>query len=251
MTFNLPQSTYRYINQSIRRTKTLSNFKATNGGRSSSSSALLGRFSQQPIAHLSTTTNENTSTNAKIIESYNDKNSKFNNSKKNQLFPISHTNHSSLSLPTTSLPTTSSFNQLNSFDQSKSNQLQSIRQISSVTEILPEFVKQYSVWGGSGIILKTFHGQNVPYWGCMSLTNILVRTSLVPLVIKGAKTSARFGNVAPEVQFLMSSYIRDAKKLKDANARPSQRLELLIATWKTLLGIWKLNGVNPLDVMKV
>ena len=112
-------------------------------------------------------------------------------------------------------------------------------------------MKQYSVWGGSAFILKTFHSQNIPYWGCMSLTNILVRSSLVPLVIKGAKTSAQFSNVAPEVQFLISSYVNDAKKLKDANAPPSQRLELLIATWKTLRGIWKLNGVNPLDVMKV
>ncbi len=103
----------------------------------------------------------------------------------------------------------------------------------------------------SGILLKTFHAQNVPYWGCMSLTNVMVRSSLVPLVINGAKTSAKFANVAPEVQFLMSSYVNDAKKLKDANAPPSQKLELLIATWKTLRGIWKLNGVNPIDVMKV
>jgi hypothetical protein len=137
------------------------------------------------------------------------------------------------------------------YQQQQQQQQQSIRHISSVTELVPEFAKQYTIWGGSGIILKAFHSQHIPYWGCMSLTNIVVRSSLFPLVIKGAKTSAKFANVAPEIQFLTSSYINDAKKLKDANAPPSQRLELLIATWKTLLGIWKLNGVNPFDVMKV
>ena len=125
------------------------------------------------------------------------------------------------------------------------------RTISSMTEVLPEFISQYSIWGTSSIILKTFHGQGVPYWGCMSLTNVLVRTSLFPLVLKGAKTSAKFANVAPEVQFLVSSFQNDSKKLREANARPSQKLELLIATWQSLRGIYKLHGVNPLDVLKV
>lgn len=125
-----------------------------------------------------------------------------------------------------------------------------VREISSVTDMLPEFAKQYSVWGGSAYILTKLHGQNIPYWACISLTNVFVRSSLVPLVIKGAKTSAQFANVAPEVQFLVSSYTRDAKKLKDANAPPSQRFELLVAMWQSLRGIYKLHGVNPLDVLK-
>jgi membrane protein insertase Oxa1/YidC/SpoIIIJ len=124
------------------------------------------------------------------------------------------------------------------------------RQISSVTEMLPEFAKQYSIWGGSGYILTALHDRNLPYWACISLTNVFVRSSLVPLVVKGAKTSAQLANVAPEVQFLVSSYTRDAKKLKDANAPPSQRLELLVAMWQSLRGIYKLHGVNPLDVLK-
>lgn len=121
---------------------------------------------------------------------------------------------------------------------------------SIISDVLPEFMKQYSIWGGSAIILKTFHGLNIPYWACMSLTNILVRTSLFPLVIQGAKTSVRFSNVAPEVQFLISCYTRDAKTLKDANAPPSQRMELLVATWQSLRGIYKLHKVNPFDVLK-
>ena len=121
---------------------------------------------------------------------------------------------------------------------------------SAITDLIPEFAKQYSIWGGSAIILKTLHAQNIPYWACMSLTNVFVRTSLLPLVINGAKTSARFANVAPEVQFLVSNYTRDVKKLKDGNAPPSQRLQLLIATWQSLTGIYKLHGVNPLDVLK-
>lgn len=127
------------------------------------------------------------------------------------------------------------------------------RQISSVTDLLPEFAKQYSqysIWGGSGYILTALHGQNLPYWACISLTNVFVRSSLVPLVIKGAKTSAKIATVAPEVQFLVSSYTRDAKKLKDANAPPSQRFELLVAMWQSLRGIYKLHGVNPLHVLK-
>jgi len=127
----------------------------------------------------------------------------------------------------------------------------SVRNISSVTELVPEFMKQYSIWGGSGVLLKTFHSQNIPYWACMSLTNITVRSSLVPLVIKGAKTSAKFANVAPEVQFLVSSFTKDSKKLKEANARPSERLNLLVAVWQSLRGLYKLHGVNPLDVFKV
>lgn len=132
------------------------------------------------------------------------------------------------------------------------NQHHHHRQIttSAITDLIPEFAKQYSIWGGSAIILKTLHAQNIPYWGCMSLTNIFVRSSLLPLVIKGAKTSARFANVAPEVQFLVSSYTRDTKTLKDGNAAPSQRLELLVATWQSLRGIYKLHGVNPFDVLK-
>ena len=121
---------------------------------------------------------------------------------------------------------------------------------SAITDLIPEFAKQYSIWGGSAIILKTLHAQNIPYWGCMSLTNIFVRSSLLPLVIKGAKTSARFANVAPEVQFLVSSYTKDTKTLKDGNAAPSQRLELLVASWQSLRGIYKLHGVNPFDVLK-
>ena len=58
------------------------------------------------------------------------------------------------------------------------------RQISSVTEMLPEFAKQYSIWGGSGYILTALHDRNLPYWACISLTNVFVRTSVVPLVVK-------------------------------------------------------------------
>ncbi len=125
------------------------------------------------------------------------------------------------------------------------------RNISSVTEILPEFVKQYSIWGGSAIILKTFHSQGLPYWGCMSLTNIFVRTSLFPIVIRGAKTSIKLSKVAPEVQFLLSNFVNDGKKLKEQNAKPSDRFQLLYATYQSFRGIYKIHGVNPMDIFKV
>ena len=126
----------------------------------------------------------------------------------------------------------------------------SLRQISTMTEILPEFAKNISIWGGSGHVIKTFHSYGIPYWGCMSLTNVVVRTSLVPLVIQGAKTSAAIGKVAPEVQFLMTNYTRDAQTLKAKNASPSQRLELLIAMWQSLKGVYKLHNVNPFAILK-
>jgi len=142
--------------------------------------------------------------------------------------------------------TTSSFTSVDVKEPTKST----TRNISSVTEMLPEFVKQYSIWGGSAVILKTFHSQGVPYWGCMSLTNLFVRTSLFPIVIKGAKTSIKISKVAPEVQFLLSNFVNDGKKLKEQNARPSDRFQLLYATYQSFRGIYKIHEVNPLDVFK-
>ena len=85
----------------------------------------------------------------------------------------------------------------------------------------------------------------------MSLTNILVRTSLIPVVIKAAHTSARLANVAPEVQFLVSSFQNDYKRLKDQGAGMRERRFLFRVSWQTLRKIYQLHKVNPLHVFKV
>ena len=162
--------------------------------------------------------------------------------------PINYfrTNH-----PFTSSPSPST--RLSKNYQQKSYMQTPTRDISSVADLIPEFAKEYSVWGGSAIILKTFHGYNIPYWGCMSLTNILVRTSLFPLVIKGSKTAGELAKVAPEVQFLYANYISDTKRLKDAYKGyppPSRRSELFVAAFQSWRGVYKLHKVHPLDVFK-
>ena len=137
-------------------------------------------------------------------------------------------------------------------DRSKLPPIQptSHRDMSSFTNLLPEWANHYTIWGGSSYVINTFHAYGIPYWGCMSLTNIAVRTSLLPLVLQGAKTSQSLGKVAPEVQFLLTNYTRDAQTLKAKKAPPSQRLELLIAMWQSLRGVYKLHQVNPFSVLK-
>lgn len=129
-----------------------------------------------------------------------------------------------------------------------------IRPISSIADMLPqvpEFAQNLSVWGASGYILKALHADGaVPYWACMSLTNILVRSSLVPLVINSAHTQTRFAGVAPEVQFLVSCFQKDSKKLKEGGAPLGQRVDLAAKTFQTLKAIYKIRKVSPFDIFK-
>eukprot|EP00555_Chaetoceros_dichaeta_P011062 CAMPEP_0198268300 /NCGR_PEP_ID=MMETSP1447-20131203/36603_1 /TAXON_ID=420782 /ORGANISM="Chaetoceros dichaeta, Strain CCMP1751" /LENGTH=433 /DNA_ID=CAMNT_0043959261 /DNA_START=271 /DNA_END=1572 /DNA_ORIENTATION=+ len=111
--------------------------------------------------------------------------------------------------------------------------------------------KNISIWGGSGMIIKAFHFNGViPYWACMSLTNITVRSSLLPLVVSGARTSSRFAKVAPEVQFLVTIFQNDLRKLKEQKAMPSEQFALMRITFQSLRGLYKLHDVNPLHVLK-
>jgi len=129
---------------------------------------------------------------------------------------------------------------------------QTTRPITSVAELVPEMAKNWTVWGGSGMIIKAFHHNGlIPYWGCMSLTNVVVRTSLLPLVVNGARTSARFAKVAPEVQFLVTNFQNDLMKLKEQKATPLEQFTLMRYTFQTLRGLYKLHDVNPFSVLKV
>lgn len=84
---------------------------------------------------------------------------------------------------------------------------------------------------------------------------------MIPLVIKGAKTSLGIGAVAPEVQYLLSNFRNDFGLLKrksdgggsygyNETYRKAQ-LSLVRYTVESLRGIFKLHGVNLLDVFKV
>jgi len=125
-----------------------------------------------------------------------------------------------------------------------------IRHSNSLTTLLscPEFAP--TIFGLSGLLLTTFHSTlHVPYWTSICLTNILVRTSLFPLVVQGARTSARFAKVGPEVTYSISSFLRDFRQLKWKGDVASQNYMLGI-TLKTLRGVFQLHKVNLLDNFK-
>ena len=118
--------------------------------------------------------------------------------------------------------------------------------------MLPEFMQNFTIWGGSGYVLKTIHMNGViPYWACVSITNIAIRTSLLPLVIDGAKTSIKFASVAPEVQFLMTMFQKEMVTLKEGGAGPEQRKKHFWMNFSTLRQIYKIHGINPFAVFKV
>lgn len=132
--------------------------------------------------------------------------------------------------------------------------LQRARHMSTWTDILPsvpEFAQHWTVWGGSGIILKTIHHDGaVPYWACMAITNILVRSSLIPLVIQSAHTSSRFAKVAPEVQFLLTIFQKDIKGLRERKESPGTQFLVMKATWQTLSALYKVHKIHPFAVFR-
>ena len=114
---------------------------------------------------------------------------------------------------------------------------------------LPEAVHGFSVWGGSGFVLKTLHADGVlPYWACFAAISIIVRTCLFPVVVYGARTSSRFAKVIPEVQFLLTLYQNDAKKLRQDKASWAEHLVLFRVNLTTLRGLYKLHKVHPLAI---
>jgi hypothetical protein len=70
----------------------------------------------------------------------------------------------------------------------------------------------------------------------------------VPLVLQGARTSSRFARVVPEVQFLLSLYGADRKKLAQDGASFAERAALMRTNLRTLSGIYKLHDIHPLAV---
>ena len=143
-------------------------------------------------------------------------------------------------------------------------------QISSAAEPItsqlpptPDFVTNATMWGATGILLTNFHTYlHLPYWACISLTNICIRSAMIPIAIRGAKTSVQFGRISPEVQYLITCFTSDMKQLKAksaylkegsvmANAYSMGQMQLMKTTLQTLRGLFRLNKVNLLDVFKV
>ena len=124
---------------------------------------------------------------------------------------------------------------------------------------LPEAASNITIWGGSGLLITTLHVNGaVPYWACMSLCCFILRTSLLPLVIKSAHTSAQFAAVAPEVQFVLTLFQQDRKMMqmdkrmmKGSKESLQLQVEHFKATWRNLGYIYKRNNVHPLDIFKV
>ena len=126
--------------------------------------------------------------------------------------------------------------------------------MSSLTDMvpaLPEFAQNWSIWGGSGHLLRFLHHDGaVPYWACMSLTNVVVRTSLIPLVLQSAHTQTRVAPVAPELQFLITMFQNDMKKLKAGHSSPAERYALVRMTHQTIKKIYSLHKIHPFAVFK-
>lgn len=163
-------------------------------------------------------------------------------------------------LPTTinAIPNTIALNNHRFFDMNKNNETQdgkhqimnTNRQMSSMSQFIPDAIQNWyaapTFWGGSGFILKTIHNtsnQTIPYYACISLTNVMVRTSLFPLVIKGAKNITRAGAIAPEIQFWLTMFLRESKEMKNAPA--SIRKNHFWMNLNTVRGIYRIHKVTP------
>lgn len=122
-------------------------------------------------------------------------------------------------------------------------------QTRSISSWLPEVVQNFSIWGGTGYVIKTLHFDGtVPYWACFALMSGMLRTALIPLVVYSTKTSARFAKVAPDVQFLVTLFQNDLKKMRAEGKSLAEQRYLFTQNLQTLRGIYKLHNINPLTV---
>jgi membrane protein insertase Oxa1/YidC/SpoIIIJ len=121
--------------------------------------------------------------------------------------------------------------------------------MSSSASWLPDVVQNFSVWGGSGYLLKKIHMDGVvPYWACFALISIGLRTALFPLVAYSAHTAARFSKVAPELQFIVTLFQNDLKRLKAENRSLYEQRLLFSQNLQTLRTIYKLHNINPFTI---
>ena len=130
-------------------------------------------------------------------------------------------------------------------------QLKNQRQVRnmSIVSYLPEAVQQFSIWGGTGAVISTLHSSGgMPYWACFATMNFMLRASLVPLVIYSAKMAARYAKVAPEIQFIVTLFQNDLKKMRAEGKSLTEQRHLFLQNMQTVQGIYKLHDINPLTV---
>jgi membrane protein insertase Oxa1/YidC/SpoIIIJ len=116
-----------------------------------------------------------------------------------------------------------------------------------------------TIWGGCGWLITTLHmGGTIPYWVCMSLSSLVVRTCLLPLVVQGAHTQVKFASIAPDIQFLLTLFQQDRQMMKMDQRTQTNPAEMNLlkrqhfqASWRNLRYIYKSNNVHPLDIFKV
>jgi membrane protein insertase Oxa1/YidC/SpoIIIJ len=119
----------------------------------------------------------------------------------------------------------------------------------SLVSWLPEALQSFSIWGGSGFLLKFIHNSvGLPYWACFAAISVGVRTALFPLVLYSAHTAARFAKIAPDVQFQLSLLQKDMAQYRAMKASTRQILYLMRTNMATLSATYKINRVNPLHV---
>ena len=113
----------------------------------------------------------------------------------------------------------------------------------------PDLVQDFTIWGGTGVVIKSLHVDlGLPYWTCFSSMNFMLRASLVPLVIYGAQTAARYAKVAPEVQFIVTLFQNDLKKMRAEGKSLLEQRHLFLQNLQTVRSIYKLHNINPLTV---
>ena len=115
--------------------------------------------------------------------------------------------------------------------------------------LIPEFMQDFSIWGGTGVAIHSLHSTvGLPYWACFSTMNFMLRASLIPLVVYGAQTAARYAKVAPEVQFIVTLFQNDLKKMRAEGKSLYEQRYLFLQNIQTVRGIYKLHNINPLTV---
>ncbi len=115
----------------------------------------------------------------------------------------------------------------------------------SASEVLQDF----SIWGATGVVIKSLHNDlGFPYWSCFATMNFMARTALLPLVVYGAHTAARYAKVAPEIQFIITLFQNDLKKMRAENKSLLEQRNLFLQNLQTVSSIYKLHKINPLSV---
>mmetsp|Transcript_6790 Transcript_6790/g.15385 ORF Transcript_6790/g.15385 Transcript_6790/m.15385 type:complete len:548 (-) Transcript_6790:44-1687(-) len=121
-------------------------------------------------------------------------------------------------------------------------------QTRSIASWAPDFMQDFSVWGGTGVVLKSLHTMGLPYWTSFSAMNFMLRASLLPLVIYGAQTASRYAKVAPEIQFIITLFQNDLKKMRAEGKSLLEQRYLFLQNLETVRSIYKLHSINPLTV---